>query len=42
MPNTSIAHIVIDGQVFQVLNADETDWNEPETAILVQEYINDL
>lgn len=42
MFNPSIAHIVIDGQVFQVLNESETDWNEPETAQLVEEYLNDL
>ena len=29
--NPSIAHIEADGHVFQVLNADGTDWDEEAT-----------
>ena len=40
MFDPTIAHIIIDGQVFQVLNSEQNDWNEPETALLVEEYLN--
>ena len=34
--NPNIAHIQADGQVFQVLNSEADDWDEPATRALYE------
>lgn len=36
MFNPNIAHIEINGKVYQVLNQDETDWDEEATKALIE------
>jgi hypothetical protein len=37
--NANIAHIELNGHVFQVLNEDGTDWDEAATAKSVNDFI---
>lgn len=37
--NPQLAHIIQDGRVFQVLNDDETDWDEQATAKAMADFL---